>query len=157
MVEISREWIENLNFGKTGFKTCVFEKYSISYSCIFFIKFNALRSFYIIMLCFSQNCFFQNFDRSKLFFDQSKLRLKMFVSLCLFRSVLDWCWINRSIFNESKIVQRIKKKKLIFTIQTHFFKSFSTFLSLYDSVKTPIQFFVIFLHSFCKVFLSQGR
>ena len=72
-----REWIENLNFGKTGFKTCVFEKHFISYSCMWFIKFNALRSFYIILLCFSKNWFFQNFN-------QSKLRLKMFVSLCLF-------------------------------------------------------------------------
>ena len=45
MFEILREWIENLNFGKTGFKTCVFEKYFISYSCMCFILFNALRSF----------------------------------------------------------------------------------------------------------------
>ena len=104
MFEILREWIANLNFGKTGFKTCVFEKHFISYSCMWFIKFNALRSFYIILLCFSKNWFFQNFD-------QSKLRLKMFVSLCLFQSVLDWCWINQSIFdwsnlffNRSKIV-----------------------------------------------------
>ena len=27
--------VENLNFGKTGFKTCVLEKHFISYSCIF--------------------------------------------------------------------------------------------------------------------------
>ena len=45
MPENLREWIENLNDGKTRFKTCVFEKHFISYSCILFIKFNALRSF----------------------------------------------------------------------------------------------------------------
>ena len=38
-----------------------------------------------------------------------------------------------------------------------FSKVFQHFLSLYDSVKAPIRFFVIFHHSFCKVFLSQGR
>ena len=27
--------VENLNFGKTGFKSCVLEKHFISYSCIF--------------------------------------------------------------------------------------------------------------------------
>ena len=62
MFEILREWLENLNFWKTGFKTCVFEKHFISYSCMWFIKFNALRSFCIILLCFSKNWFFQNFD-----------------------------------------------------------------------------------------------
>ena len=36
---------ENLNFGKTGFKTVVFEKHFITYSCILFINFNALRCF----------------------------------------------------------------------------------------------------------------
>ena len=94
-----REWIENLNFGKIGFKTCVFEKYFLSYSRMWFIKFNALRSFCIILLCLKKkkrNWVFQNFDRSK-------LRLKMFVSLCLFWSVLDWCWINQSIFDQSNL------------------------------------------------------
>ena len=37
---------ENLNFGKTGFKTCVFEKLCISYSCILLIFFNAWRNLY---------------------------------------------------------------------------------------------------------------
>ena len=54
--------VENLNFGKTGFKTCVLEKHFISYSCILFIKFYTLRSFCINLLCFSKTCFFQNFD-----------------------------------------------------------------------------------------------
>ena len=41
-------------FGKTGFKTSVFENYFISYSCILFIKCYALRTFYIKLLCFSK-------------------------------------------------------------------------------------------------------
>ena len=56
-----REWIENLNFGKTRFKTCVFEKHFISYSFMWFIKFNTLRSFCIILLWFSQKLIFPEF------------------------------------------------------------------------------------------------
>ena len=61
-----REWIENLNFGKTRFKTCVFEKHFISYSCILFIKFNALRSFCTKLLWFFKKNFFSkiSFDRT---------------------------------------------------------------------------------------------
>ena len=49
---------ENLNFGKTGFKTCAFEKLCISYSCILFIFFNAWRSFCTKLGCFSKPFFF---------------------------------------------------------------------------------------------------
>ena len=64
---------EKLNFGKTGFITCVFEKLCISYSCILFIFFNAWRNLCTKLGCFSELCFFQNFDRSRLFFNQSKV------------------------------------------------------------------------------------
>ena len=76
-----REWIENLNFGKTGFKTCVFEKHFILYSCMWFIKFNALRSFCFILLCFSKIWFFQIFNRSNLLLDWSKLKIFQFRSV----------------------------------------------------------------------------
>lgn len=49
----------NLNFGKIGFKTSVFEKHLISYSCILFIKHDALRSFCIKLLCFFKIFFFR--------------------------------------------------------------------------------------------------
>ena len=61
--------IENLIFGRYGFNIGFFEKHFISYSCILFIKYYALRSFCIKLLCFSkkkivfsrfsidQNCF----------------------------------------------------------------------------------------------------
>ena len=45
MLENLWRMFANLNFGKTGFKTIVFEKYFITYSCILFINFNALRCF----------------------------------------------------------------------------------------------------------------
>ena len=38
-----------------------------------------------------------------------------------------------------------------------FSKVFQLFLSLYDLVKAPIWFFIIFHHSFCKVFVFQGQ
>ena len=52
---------ENLNFGKTGFKTGVLEKHFISYSCILFLIFNALRSFFKNHVIFSKILFFLEF------------------------------------------------------------------------------------------------
>ena len=100
--EFKGRMFENLNFGKIGFTTCVLEKHFISYSCILFIIFNALRSFFKNQIIFFLKCcfyyfyfyfyfyllfFFQNFDWSNIFFDQLKLYLKFFVSLYLFRSI----------------------------------------------------------------------
>ena len=73
------KFIENLDFGRSGLNLRVFEKLFISYSCILFIIQCALKSFYIKMLYFSKIWFFQTFDRSNLYFDQSKLRLKFSV------------------------------------------------------------------------------
>ena len=97
MLENLWRMFENLNFGKTGLKTYVFEKLCISYSCILFIFFNAWRSLCTKLGCFSKlffffqilidwSCFsinwncFKNFkgasvcfDQSKLIFDQSKI------------------------------------------------------------------------------------
>ena len=88
--------IENLDFGRSGLNSSVFEKLFVSYSCIFYIKQCALRSFCIKMLCFSKIWFFQTFDRSNLFFDQSKLRLKFLVWDCLTRLMIDRCSIDRN-------------------------------------------------------------
>ena len=73
--EFKDNWWKILILEKLGSKS-VFEKYFISYLCILFIKFNALRSFCIKLLWFSKICFFQNFDRLNLFLDRSKLWLK---------------------------------------------------------------------------------
>ena len=56
--EFKGRMFENLNFGKTGFKTCVLEKHYISYSCILFLIFNALRSFFKNQVIFSKILFF---------------------------------------------------------------------------------------------------
>ena len=67
--ELKGRLFENLNFGKSRFKTCVFGKHFILYSCILFIIFNALRSFFKNQVIFSKLLFFQNFNCSNLFFD----------------------------------------------------------------------------------------
>ena len=54
----------------------------------FFLFFNALRRGCFKFCWFSKtHFFFYNFDRSSLFFDQSKLRLKISISLCLVRLI----------------------------------------------------------------------
>ena len=70
-------FLKFLIFGKTRFKTCVLEKHFISYSCILFLIFNTLRSFFKNQVIFKKIIFFQNFDWSNLFFHQSKLLLKI--------------------------------------------------------------------------------
>ena len=91
---------ENPNFGKTGFKTCSFEKLCISYSCILLIFFNAQRNLCKKLGCFSKLCFFWNFDRSMLFFDRSKLVLNNQVSLCLVQSIEPKISINRRSYEK---------------------------------------------------------
>ena len=59
MLENLWKMCENLvKMWKTRFKTCVFEKLCISYSCILFIFFNAWRSLCIKLGCFSKLFFF---------------------------------------------------------------------------------------------------
>ena len=72
------------------------------------------------------------------------------MSLCLFWSIEPKILINRKSYE--------KFFKNWFSVESNTFsKSSLTFLSPYDSVKAQSQFFVIFVHSFCKVFLSQAR
>ena len=52
--------IKKCVFGRSELNTSVFEKHFISYSCISSIKFNALRSFCNILLCFSKILFPEN-------------------------------------------------------------------------------------------------
>ena len=127
--------IENLIFEKSRFKTSVFEEHFISYSCILFIKYYALRSFCINLLCFSKNCVFQIFDQLNLFLDWSKMRLKFRFEFARF----DRCSIGSGsiegifdqlnlIFDQSKIAWRVFLKTFSFSrVQTLFqtFKALS--------------------------------
>ena len=79
--------VENINFGKTWFKTCVLEKHFISYSCIFISYIQCFEVYFQKSGYFSKKMFFQIFNWSNLFFDQLKYFLKILVSLCLVRLI----------------------------------------------------------------------
>ena len=73
--------------GELGFKSWVCENHFISYSCIFFNSSMLWGEVTSNSFDFQKIHFFYNFDRSSLFFDQSKLCLKILVSLCLVRLI----------------------------------------------------------------------
>ena len=75
------EWFKILIFGKLGFKTCVLEKHFISYSCIFISYLQCFEVCFQKSSYFSKKMFFQIFDWSNLFFNQSKSFLKIFGEL----------------------------------------------------------------------------
>ena len=75
--EFKGRMFENLNFGKTGFKTCVLEKNFISYSCILFLIFNALRSFFFSKTdLFFKNSVFSEFRLIEPIFRSIEIVLK---------------------------------------------------------------------------------
>ena len=158
--------IENLDFGRSGLNSSVFEKLFVSHSCIFFlIKQCALRSFYIKMLCFSKNLFFQIFNRSNLLLDRLKMRLKFWIQ---------FSWLNRcsigagSIEIDFRLIQSnfrpIKNWSKSFlkqafltcsSLYSNFSKSFLLSLSL--SSTDPLQvIFCHFLPNFSQGFLSSS-
>ena len=140
---------ENLNFGKTGFKTCVLEKHFISYSCILFLIFNALRSVLKNQVFFLWNSVFSKFSIYPICFWSIEISFKI---LCEPLSVsIDW---NCFSINRISWIRFFKNGSWLF--QKHFFKSFLSFsLSLFDSDLAPPQIFVVFYHSFCKVSFSK--
>ena len=145
--ELKGRLFENLNFGKTGFKTYVLEKHFISYSCILFIIFNALRSFFKNQVIYSKMLFFQNFNWSKLFIRSIETAFKIF---CEPLSVS----INRNWFliNQNSWIRFLKNQ--IWLVQTSFFKTFQNFfLSLWLG-KAPQRFFLSFSSKFLARFLS---
>ena len=92
--------IKKCVFGRSELNTSVFEKHFILYSCILFIKYYALRSFSIKLLCFSKIWVFQIFDRSSVIFDQSKNSSFFKSSFFLTWLVFYRCLIDRSIETE---------------------------------------------------------
>ena len=158
MLENLREWNENLNVGKTGFKTCVFEKHFISYSCILFIKFNAMRSFCTKLLCFFKKKIFPEFRLIKPIFQSIEIAIKNFgqplsVSIDA-QLILDQSKHFRLIEpNFQSIENRIENflKHLILTCSNTFSKKFRTLSLFIRSVKAPIKIFFR-----CPSFFLQG-
>ena len=133
--------------GKLGFKSWVCENHFISYSWIFFfIIFQCFEERLLQILLIFKNSFFYNFNRSSLFFDQSKLRLKILVSLCLFRLI-------KTVFQSIEYRESGFLKFSVWRVQNTFSKVFSTFLSLSLSPTRQskiIQFFSFFSKSFAR-------
>ena len=136
MLENLWRMFENLNFGKLGLKL-VFLKNFASHTHAFCSYFSMLGGIYAKTgLFFSKLCFFWNFDRSRLFFDQSKLIQNFWVSLCLF-------W-----FIKPKVLINWKScgtfLKTVFQMgQTLFQKVFSLF-SLHTTRSRQIFIFLLF-------------
>ena len=151
--------IENLIFGKSGFNTSVFEEHFISYSCILFIKYYALRSFYIKLLCFSKNCVFQIFDRLNLFFNQSKMRFKFFFFNLIYSIIVGSIESGfQSIeSNFRSIENRIESffYRLFFSRVQTIFQNFQKLFSLYSiGLRFQVRF-LSFLAKFLQGFLSS--
>ena len=89
-------WLKILILEDLGWIQVFLKNFSSHTHAFFFIKQCALRSFCIKMLCFSKIWFFQTFDWLNLFFDQSKLRLKFLVWVCLTRLMFDRFSIDRN-------------------------------------------------------------
>ena len=150
MLENLREWIENLKFWENRFQNLCFWKTFHLILAHFILSMLWGVSAINWFVLFSKICFFQNFDRSNFIFDQSKLRLKTLVSLCLFRLMLDWYRFHRSIFDRSNLIfDQSKIVQIVFRIwfsrvQTYFSKSFQNFLFLYVLVRASIKLFCCF-------------
>ena len=154
--------IENLIFGRSGFNTTVFEKHFISYSCILFIKYYALRIFCIKLLCFSKNLIFPNVRSIEPVARSIEIMIKNLLWICLFRLVLDRCWINwkhfwsiesnfRSIKNRIESFFKTLSFHVFFTIQ-NFFKKLFLSLSL-RLVRFKVTIFVVLPQIFSRVFV----
>ena len=93
-----------------------------------------------------KSCFFQNFDWSNLFFNQSKSSFKNSVSLCLVRLIKPIFW---SI--EHRISGFFKNSSL--TISKHLFQKFFNFFSLSLRLgKAALKIFCRFLPQFLQGF-----
>ena len=104
-------WVEFKGFWKT-FRLILMH---------FFLKQCTLRSFCIKILCFSKIWYFQAFDRSNLFFDQSKLRLKFLIRVYLTWLMFDQFSIDRNwkIFSFHFLTKIFFHASFVFWIHMH--------------------------------------
>ena len=133
---------ENLKFGKTGFKTCVLEKHFISYLCILFLIFNALRSVFKNQVLFFQKCCFPDFRLIQSVFRSIEISFKILCELLSVSINRNWFLINRNSWIKFF-------KNSVLTCSNIFFK---TFFSLSDSGKAPQRFFCRFPPNFLQSF-----
>ena len=132
---------ENLNFGKTGFKTCVLEKYFISYLCILFLIFNALRSFFKNWFIFFKNFVF--------------LEFRLIQSVCwsieiAFKILSEPLYVSKLIFDQLKIVNKLFLKLDLNLFNSPFSKVFKLFSLQFG--QAPSSIFYHFRPNFLQIF-----
>ena len=91
-----------LNLGKSGLKLVLWKSISSHTHAFYFLYSMLWGVFSKNQVIFSEMLFFQIFDWSNLFFDQSKFLLKFWASICFDQSKL--------IFDQSKLVNQVFKK-----------------------------------------------
>ena len=155
------------NWGQIDWKSCfwkiwinsrVFEKLFISYSCILFINYYALRSFCIKMLRCSKIWFFQIFDRLNLLLDQSKLWLKIWFESAWLDPCLSDAGSIEYVFQSIEPIFRLIEnwsesflKHELFTCSSLFQKFSKSFSFSLWPIQIHYQFFCYFPSNF-----SQG-
>ena len=92
---------------------------------------------------FQKFIFFYNFDRSSLFFDQSKLQLKISVSLCLFRLI-------ETVFRLIEYCESGFLKSNVWPVQNTFQKFFQLFSLSRTRQSKIIQFLSFSSESFAR-------
>ena len=144
-LRIIREIGWKSKFGKTGFKTCVLEKHFISYLCIFISYIKFFEVYFQKSGYFSEKMFFQIFDWSNLFFDQSKSFLKFLVSLRLVRLI-------EPIFQSIEHRESSFLKTRFWLVQTSFQNFSIPFFLTLRLGKAPQRFFCCFPPKFLQSF-----
>ena len=167
MLENIRVLIENFNFGKIGFKTSVFENafhlILMHFFFFFFYKIQCFVEFLHNNAVFFKKLIFLEFRPIEPIFRSIEIVINicyesLFVSISA-RLVLDQSKHFRSIESNFRSVKNrieIFLKIEFLTCSYTFSKNFKLFLSLFDRSKAPSKIFVVFLQTFCKVFLLQG-
>ena len=103
--------VEKLVFGRSRLNSSVFEKILISYSCISFMKYYALRSFLHKIALFFKNLFFPEFWSIEPVFQSIEIAINFWFEYAW----LDWCSINsRSIATEKFSVSMFLTKIVFF-------------------------------------------
>ena len=140
---------ETLFLGKLGLKL-VFLKNFASHTHAVYSYFSMLGGFNAKTgLFFFKTMFFLEFQSTEAIFQSIEIYSKFFgepLSISINRNWFSINWKSWIRFF----------KNWVWLVQTHFLKVFRTFLFLSDSAKAHPQFFVVFVRSFCKVFLSPS-
>ena len=144
------EWLKILILGKLGFKTCVLEKYFTSYSCIFISYLQCFEVCFQKSGYFFKKMFFQIFDWSNLFFNQSKSFLKFFGEL-LSGSIDQNCFL----INQTSWIRFFKT--WILTFSKALFQKFFKFSLSISPIQTwlHLRFLSFFIFPFAR-FLSPN-